>query len=522
MNEVSIDSRTPSTEQPVVVETIRDTTHALHRQRSHAADSMASARAAADVLDRSLRLMRDGAFDSITNQICDTSRGLEQSASTTVTSIKTAVDVLNEFAAMVSEFETSFAGLMELLARTRGSTSQIAQIAAQSNLLSLNARIEATRAAGGNATAGNAAGFRVVAVEISNLSKRTTSISDSISTDMAAIESALSKTASRFDQTKAGLARARSSIDGLEQCSQDIRDHSSRLTSVTHEVETMAGRQVELNELVERAQRHVEWVCGATGAIEQGIVRTTNALQQNARHIAPAFAQSSLDLERFEKEFARALVEDRPDSAQEIVAAVLRSVRDHDAILERLSIAAHDAGLMVVANEVEPPLETHYRNARILEDAIAQIEAAASQGQKPARDVDAPVVVLGNAFEDYHDLGRRLVSLALRADGVQVHDLGLSVPNERFVDEALRVDATVIGVSTLLLHTAKWIPLLRAELDRRGAQHVKVIAGGAIFHVDPRLCERFGANGVGRTPAEAVRLVRRYHAEAKRVKGGSR
>lgn len=284
----------------------------------------------------------------------------------------------------------------------------------------------------------------------------------------------------------------------------------------------MAGRQVELNELVERAQRHVEWAHGAAGAIEQGIVKTSSALEQNARRIAPAVAQSSLDLELFEKEFARALVEDRPDSARQVVSAVLRNVKDPDAILERLAIAAHDAGLMAVANEVEPPLETHYRNARILEDAIATIEAAAGQRRPPSRDSDAPVVVLGNAFEDYHDLGRRLVSLALRADGVQVHDLGLSVPNERFVEEALRVDATVIGVSTLLLHTAKWIPLLRAELDRRGAQHVKVIAGGAIFHVDPRLCERFGANGVGRTPAEAVRLVRRYHAEAKHAKGGFR
>ena len=65
----------------------------------------------------------------------------------------------------------------------------------------------------------------------------------------------------------------------------------------------------------------------------------------------------------------------------------------------------------------------------------------------------------------------------------------------------------MIGVSSLLLHTAKHIPELKRELVTAGMGDVSVIVGGAPFVVDPGLVKTFGADGVGRTPAEAVRLV---------------
>ena len=105
--------------------------------------------------------------------------------------------------------------------------------------------------------------------------------------------------------------------------------------------------------------------------------------------------------------------------------------------------------------------------------------------------------------------------MAMRAQGFEVVDLGLSVANERFVETAARVGADVIGVSSLLLHTAKLIPELKRDLVRNGMERVGVIAGGAPFLVDPHLCERFGADGVGRSPADAIRLVRHLAARRK-------
>lgn len=121
-------------------------------------------------------------------------------------------------------------------------------------------------------------------------------------------------------------------------------------------------------------------------------------------------------------------------------------------------------------------------------------------------------MLLGNAYQDYHDLGRRVIAITLRGAGFRVVDLGLGVPNEAFVEAARRERPAVIGVSTLLLHTAKHLPGLRDDLRRAGLGRVPLIAGGAPFLVDPHLRRRYGVDGVARDPVGAVRLVRHLAA----------
>lgn len=151
------------------------------------------------------------------------------------------------------------------------------------------------------------------------------------------------------------------------------------------------------------------------------------------------------------------------------------------------------------------PTETYFLNGDVLQRALTALEPALARASLPPC---RGVVVLGNAFEDYHDLGRRLVGIGLRAAGFDVVDLGLSVSNDQFVAAAREHRADVVGVSSLLLHTAKWIPRLRDDLRRAQLGHVALIAGGAPFLVDPELRDRFEVDGVGRTPSDAVRLVR--------------
>ena len=182
-------------------------------------------------------------------------------------------------------------------------------------------------------------------------------------------------------------------------------------------------------------------------------------------------------------------------------------------LLDRLGIAA--MRITAEAGGHELPTETYLQVGDVLQQALARLEPVlAREPQSTAQGV----VVLGNAFEDYHNLGRRLVAISLQAAGFRVIDLGLSVSNDRFVEAVREYGAAVVGVSSLLLHTAKWIPRLREQLRRAGLGHVAVIAGGAPFLVDPELRDRFEVDGVGRSPADAVRLVRALVAERQ---GGS-
>ena len=73
--------------------------------------------------------------------------------------------------------------------------------------------------------------------------------------------------------------------------------------------------------------------------------------------------------------------------------------------------------------------------------------------------------MIGNIEDDFHSLGRQTVCPFLTAAGWEVHDLGNDVPAEQFLDKALEVNASVIGVSAMMQTTALNIRKLRAMID---------------------------------------------------------
>lgn len=123
------------------------------------------------------------------------------------------------------------------------------------------------------------------------------------------------------------------------------------------------------------------------------------------------------------------------------------------------------------------------------------------------------VAVLGNAEDDYHGLGRRLVSAFLRVGGWRVVDLGYDVLPETFVDAALREGARVVGVSAMMLTNARNILRVRTEIDRRGlAASLKLAVGGAVFVMRPELVAEVGGDGSVETAMEAPALFERLAA----------
>ena len=62
-------------------------------------------------------------------------------------------------------------------------------------------------------------------------------------------------------------------------------------------------------------------------------------------------------------------------------------------------------------------------------------------------------VVIGVVEGDTHDIGKNLVKIMLEASGFETVDLGRDIPPQRFVDEAIKVQASVIALSTLMTTT---------------------------------------------------------------------
>ncbi len=169
-------------------------------------------------------------------------------------------------------------------------------------------------------------------------------------------------------------------------------------------------------------------------------------------------------------------------------------------------------------------LAVAYVAGRVAEDAIEAIMSGvgAGAGIGGATGVAAgreaavsKVAVIGNAKDDYHGLGRRMLSAFLRVAGWKVVDLGYDVLPAEFVDAALAEGARVIGVSAMMLTNAENIRRVREEIERRGlAGRLKLAVGGAVFVMRPELVAEVGGDGTATTAMGAPELFERLAAEA--------
>lgn len=60
------------------------------------------------------------------------------------------------------------------------------------------------------------------------------------------------------------------------------------------------------------------------------------------------------------------------------------------------------------------------------------------------------VVLLGTVKGDIHDIGKNMVGMLLECNGFTVHDLGVDVPPEVFLETAMKISPDIIGMSGLL------------------------------------------------------------------------
>lgn len=108
-------------------------------------------------------------------------------------------------------------------------------------------------------------------------------------------------------------------------------------------------------------------------------------------------------------------------------------------------------------------------------------------------------VILGTSAGDFHSLGKSIVGGCLKSVMFDVVDLGVNVPPERFVDEAVATDAQVIGVSSMMAHTAvgdegsKGVRRLLKE--RHLEDRIKIVVGGAPYLFDTELYQYVEADG---------------------------
>ena len=138
-------------------------------------------------------------------------------------------------------------------------------------------------------------------------------------------------------------------------------------------------------------------------------------------------------------------------------------------------------------------------SARAMQHALEIVEPLLADSAGVGRGT----VVIGTVKGDVHNIGKNIVSIMLKGSGFTVHDLGVDVPEERFVAAVEEHKPDIVGMSALLTVTMPAMKTVIEALEAAGLRdRVKVLVGGA--PVTEEFAQSIGADGYGRDAGAAA------------------
>jgi len=116
-------------------------------------------------------------------------------------------------------------------------------------------------------------------------------------------------------------------------------------------------------------------------------------------------------------------------------------------------------------------------------------------------------ILIATVKGDVHDIGKCIVVSLMRANGYTVHDMGRDIETKSIIEEAVKVNADIIGTSALLSTTMKCQKDLENALKSEGLRdRFKTIVGGA--PVTPRWAARIGADAYAKDAHDGISKVK--------------
>ena len=212
----------------------------------------------------------------------------------------------------------------------------------------------------------------------------------------------------------------------------------------------------------------------------------------------------------------------RPENKEEnvIFDAVIRGNRDEIGGLVEEALASGNSALDINSRMLIPAIQEVGRKYDKKEIYLPQMILAAETMQRAfvllephfkkgdAREQGR--IVLCTVKGDVHDIGKNIVGLFLKNQGLHVIDLGKDVSKETIAQEAVKQKADVVGLSALMTTTMTQIPEVIRALKEAGS-HAKVVVGGAV--VTKKYAREIGADGYAKDGVEAVEVVKKLVEE---------
>jgi corrinoid protein of di/trimethylamine methyltransferase len=211
------------------------------------------------------------------------------------------------------------------------------------------------------------------------------------------------------------------------------------------------------------------------------------------------------------KEIREALINYDEDKVVELAKIALdEGVDPFVATMEGLADAMIEVGELYNRKEYFVPellmcSDALYAGLDILRPAIK------ASGRQPETKGS---IVLGVVEGDVHDIGKNLIKMMFDVAGWTVYDLGKDVPLEKFVEEQVRTDSDIVGLSALMTTSMVAMPEIVKKLKEKNPK-VRIMLGGA--PVTPELVEKYGADGYAKSAGtavdEAIKLIKMLKEE---------
>jgi len=186
------------------------------------------------------------------------------------------------------------------------------------------------------------------------------------------------------------------------------------------------------------------------------------------------------------------------EKVNKLVQKALDEKQDVDIILKKGLIA----GMSVVGERFkngEMYIPEVMLAARCMKDGMEILKPFLSS----KKSTSLGTIVIGTVKGDLHDIGKNLVMMMLEGAGFDVIDLGVDVPNEKFVAEVKEKKANILAMSALLTTTMSETKEVIKILESSGLRHkVKVMVGGA--PITEAFTVKIGADAYARDAGVAV------------------
>ena len=117
------------------------------------------------------------------------------------------------------------------------------------------------------------------------------------------------------------------------------------------------------------------------------------------------------------------------------------------------------------------------KTARTMKQAVALLQPHI-EAQRQAGTKSAGRVLVATVKGDVHDIGKNIVSVVMACNGYDIIDLGVMVPAEQIVEEALRQKPDAIGLSGLITPSLEEMVRVVSLLKQAGLT-IPVMIGGA-------------------------------------------